>query len=268
MVDRNRPCGVSFLQDASARSRYTAGMDAIFQTALPPEMTLPRPLPGVAPCGARDWLRVDEVYAAQMALRMQLLAGRRDSVLWCAPEALDAAREVLQAALAVLPGLGFAVSADQVCCPDGRVVPLDWDAPLLVLGHLVQEDICLLQKRGEEHVLTGAVLCFPAGWRLSEKAGRPLSDIHVPVPEYDGQMATRVQRLFDGVQVGKPLWRFNVLPYPEADLHHPARRNTDAVRRFTRSERQCILRLAATQAVVFTIHTYVLDDAGEGPPAS
>ena len=78
-----------------------------------------------------------------------------------------------------------------ITCPDGHVQPLDFDDPLRTLGQIVQEDICLLQKRGDEHVLTGAVLCFPASWRLADKAGRPLIGIHDTVPEYDSDIARR-----------------------------------------------------------------------------
>ena len=47
-----------------------------------------------------------------------------------------------------------------------------------------------------EHILTGAVLCFPSSWTLSEKLGKPLLRIHMPVASYDSQMGARVQRMF------------------------------------------------------------------------
>ena len=136
--------------------------------------------------------------------------------------------------------------------------------PLATLGRLAQEDFCILQKHGDEHVLTGAVLCFPASWMLSEKFMRPLIGIHEPVDSYDTGIAARVQRLFDGVQVGRPMWRFNALWYAVPDLHHPRsihnrrKRRTSENAPYLRSERQCILRLPQTRAVIFSIHTYVL----------
>ena len=158
----------------------------------------------------------------------------------------------------MVPDLGFKVRSGAVTCPDGREIVIDRDQPLLTLGHLVQEDICILQKRGDQHVLTAAVLCFPANWRLSEKAGRPLTDIHIPVPEYDDNIARRVQRLFDGVQVGRPLWRFNRLTYADPDLHQPRKKDDNGVGDYIRTERQCVVRMPQTGAVVFSIHTYVV----------
>ncbi len=233
-------------------------MNVILQDALPDEMLVEKALPGMAPCGAASWLRVDDAYAEQMAYRAALLADRPDRILWSEASAMPAMREVLAEALEVLPKLGFGVHGEDVCCPDGRLVPLDWSKPLRTLAYLVQEDVCILEKRGKEHVLTAAALCFPANWQLAEKAGRPLTTIHDPVVEYDADIARRVQRLFDGVQVGRPLWRFNRLPYGDADLHQPNRQDANLPKHFIRSERQCVLRLPKTQAVVFTIHTYVV----------
>jgi len=241
-------------------------MSVILQKALPPEMEGEAGLPGMAPAAAHDWLRVDEAYGAQMQRRLELLQKKRADVLWMDPSAQDAACEVLEQALDLLPDMGFARAADRVTCPDGRVVTLDRSAPLLTLGYLVQQDICLLQKHGTEHVLTGAVLCFPASWRLAEKAGKPLIGIHEPVDEYDGALAKRVQRLFDGVKAGRPMWRFNKLWYEDAELFQPrsaamsARRIIPdaAAAPFIRSERQCVVRMPRTDAVVFSIHTFVV----------
>jgi len=187
------------------------------------------------------------------------------------PEGEAAAQELLAFVLSWLGAHapGYRVGASEVERPDGVVVALDPGDPMGTLGHLVQEDLCLMEKRGDEHVLSAAVLCFPASWRLGDKIGRPLTAIHVPVPEYDEGLARRVQRLFDGVQVGRPLWRFNALRYVDPDLFQPRPRvapvHVDALEEgggdaapYLRSERQCVLRLPETRACVFSIHSYVI----------
>ncbi|MDW4496696.1 DUF3445 domain-containing protein [Sulfitobacter sp. D35] len=231
-------------------------MTEILHDALPDDLDGPRPLPGVAPLAPDGWLRVDDAYTAQMAYRRQLLDTRRTDVLWQDADAGNAADEILDEALKLLTAREFRIDDGTITCPDGARVSRDLP-PLEVLGRTLQEDICLLEKRGAEHVLTGACLCFPASWRLSEKAGRPLTAIHDPVPEYDAGIARRVQRLFDGVQPGRPLWRFNRLAYVDPDLHQPERKTTGQGN-YIRSERQSILRMPRTQPVVFTIHSYVV----------
>ncbi len=206
------------------------------------------------------WLHKDEVFAEQMQRRETLLRERQGEVLALDPRAKPAAQELLDLVVAQV----YPDAKDQVIRPDGVSVALDRKNPLDTLGRLVQEDFCLLQKQGDQHVLTGAVLCFPASWRLSEKFLRPLVDIHVPVESYDTNVAKRVQRLFDGIQPHRPLWRFNALWYEDAELFQPRsvsqpREIRDRGRaQYLRSERQTLLRLPETRAVVFSIHTYVL----------
>ena len=238
-------------------------MTEILQQRLPYDVEAKRALPGIAPLDMAEWLLVDEAFSAQMAERARLLSERRDDVLAVTDGAGPAMSELLQYVLDWLAenGAGYDISAKEVRRPDGVTVRIDREDPMGTLGHLVQEDICLLEKRGEEHVLSAAVLCFPASWRLAEKIGRPLTAIHVPVPEYDDKLARRVQRLFDGVQVDRPLWRFNALNYADAVLHQPRSRvqpSETADLPYLRTERQCVLRLPETRACVFSIHSYVL----------
>lgn len=223
-----------------------------------------RRLPGISPLEMADWLRADEAFSGQMALRDALIAEQRAAVLAQMPEAEPACVELLEEVLAHLPE-GYRRTGDVVTRPDGVVVDLASDTALAVAGRLVQEDLCLLEKPpgASEHVLTAACLCFPASWTLAEKIGRPLTAIHTPVAPYDEAVAPRVQRLFDGIRPGRPLWRQNALLYADPTLFQPAPealpRVTPAARPdYLRSERQCLVRLPRTGAVVFSIHTYVL----------
>jgi hypothetical protein len=222
-------------------------------------------LPGMLPVPPGDWLRVDEAFAGQMALRDRLIAERRAEVVALLPGARAAADELLDRVLAEIAGMaGYRVGADAVTRPDGVVVPVDRADPMGTAGRLVQCDLCLLEKPpgADQHGLTGAVLCFPASWTLAEKIGRPLTRIHAPVHDYDAGIAARVQRLFDALRPDAPLMRMNALAYSDPALFQPRReyeeRNATGPRPYVRSERQCLVRLPVTGAVVFSIHTYVL----------
>ncbi len=222
-------------------------------------------LPGVLPVEGEDWLRVDEAFAGQMTERDRLIATREAAVHGMLEQARPAALELFDKVLAQLMRTpGYTVGPDAVTRPDGVEVALDREMPLRTLGRLVQEDLCLMEAEGAEHMLTGAILCFPASWTLSEKLGRVMTGIHVPVEPYTEEVARRVQRLFDAIRPEQPLWRMNYLTYADPTLHQPRfesdrrpRPVADA-RVFVRSERQCLMRLPQTRAVVFSIHTYVL----------
>ena len=128
----------------------------------------------------------------------------------------------------------------------------------MTCGLLVQNDFCLMEKRNGQHVLSAAVLCFPANWRLLEKFMKPLVSIHIDVPEYSSEIEKRVNRIFDGIRVGQPMWRFNLLEYSDPTLYQPYRLSPDQAASYIRSERQTFLKLPETGAVVFGIHTFVL----------
>ena len=218
-------------------------------------------LPQVAPVAPGDWLRVDAAYAAQLAEKARLITERRADVIAVLPGAEDSVAELLETVLEELARRrDFAVADERVTRPDGVEVAVDRGDPFLTLSQLVQEDFCIHDRQGEEHVLTAALLCFPAAWTLAEKIGRPLGHIHRPVARYDAEVARRVQRMFDMVRPGQPLWRANLLRYDDPALFQP---HTEARPRpvgrpdspYLRSERQVILRLPATGAVVFSIHT-------------
>lgn len=227
-----------------------------------------RRLPGLNPVLPGQWLLVDEVYAAQMAYRARLLAEQRAAVHQLSEPARPAAEELLQRVLAELRlKPDFTVNAGTVYCPDGREVAIDRDNPLITCGHLVQEDFNIVQQRdgepGGEHVLTGSVLCFPASWVLAEKFMQPLSHIHGPIAAYTPDIAKRVQRLFNLIKVDQPLWRANFLIYSDPDLFQPRwtyrRRVVDPDGpKWMRVERQSLLKLPDTGAVVFSIHSYVV----------
>ena len=139
---------------------------AILQDRLPllPLDGPPHPSLARHPAGRRSGLAdQDEAYGPQMALRDRLIAAQDPAVHALLPEAERAAAElygIILDRLASTPG--FKITATSAQRPDGGEVPLDPAQPLRTLGRLVQEDLCLLQARGEEYRLTGAILCFPA----------------------------------------------------------------------------------------------------------
>lgn len=98
---------------------------------------------------------------------------------------------------------------------------------------------------------------------LSEKLGRPMMRIHAPVAKYTDDVGRRVQRLFDAIRPETPLWRANA-HFSRAPLFNPLsetapKDTTDQGEMpFIRSERQCLIRLPQSRAVVFSIHTYLV----------
>jgi hypothetical protein len=140
--------------------------------------------------------------------------------------------------------------------------------PLDLAGRIVQEDLCLMAPGLNGYTLEAASLCFPSRWRLLDKIGRPLIDIHSPVPGYKNKLSRPVDRLFDKLTVEKPVWRLNWSLTDDPDLYQPVRKtSTTSIRTinssnagdrvFLRCERQTLRRLPKTGWILFTIKTYV-----------
>lgn len=222
-------------------------------------------LPGISPMEMADWLHRDEAYAEQMAYRDKLVKTHRDVVFAETPEVAGPAGELLnlvKTTLAETPD--HEVTKDTMTRPDGVAVPLVGDHPLALLARMTQEDFCILWRPedSDEHSLIGAILCFPSRWLLSEKFGRPMIGIHEPVPNYNDGIAKRVQRLFDALRPDQPLVRANWLVHTSPELHQPLTEEAKAKwekapsdKFWLRTERQSLMRLPHSGAVVFTIKT-------------
>ncbi|SFI63677.1 heme-dependent oxidative N-demethylase family protein [Celeribacter neptunius] len=233
-------------------------------------------LPGVVPLDMAGWLEVDTAYNAQMALRDHLIATQPEEVMGLDESARPAAEELFDMVMELLPDLGFRVGPTEVLRPDGVTVERNRKEPIKTLGRLLQCDICLMQPdpsgagagAGEESVLTGGVLCFPSGWRLPEKFMRPMMRIHKPIEVYTPELGRRVQRLLDGVQPGRGLMRGTASrsdahladPRSEGDYRHGT-----SASKYIRVERQSLVRLPESRAVVFTIHTQVVTPEALSP---
>lgn len=220
-------------------------------------------LPGLNPLPKTDWILVDSAFEKQMAYTDQLMADRSGEVLALDASAQDASREMLENILAAISDIdGYEIEKDHVVRPDGVAVTLDQENALKVARRLVQQDLCLMLPVGEEHILAGGAMCFPASWTLSEKFMRPMTGIHEPVVEYGSELAHRVERMFRMMRPAQDMWRANWLVYANPDLHQPRRggekRPESEQEQWMRVERQSLRKLPNSGAIVFGIHTIVV----------
>lgn len=200
-------------------------------------------LPGIQPVAIENWLTRSDTYAAQMAYRRDLIGTRRDYVF----QAVDVSREACMELSALL---GAKTSSEH---------------PLISAALTVQEDLCILQKQGDSHVLTAAVMCFPSSWDIREKIGGSIFSIHAPVLEFS-PVSNTVERMLSAIRPEQPLGRANFLIYTDPELHQPRGEGVlkpidSQAPRYIRVERQTFRRLPETRAVVFAIHTYVVPES-------
>jgi hypothetical protein len=143
------------------------------------------------------------------------------------------------------------------------LAPLDW------LGRQVQEDLLLMDGTREGLPLVAGSLCFPSMWCLDDKMGRPVLDIHTPVPGFGSKLGASTVRLMEGLKPGRPVtrvnWAFTVTDrldlepwsFPEwRHLFEGITPENAGERCFLRLERQTLSLMPRTGAILFTIHTY------------
>ena len=96
----------------------------------------------------------------------------------------------------------------------------DHTAMLYHLATNVEEDFWLMvPNERNEFILQGFVACFPQGLLPPAKVGMSVSEIHKPVPGYDGRLKKGVVRCFERMERGSSVARLNVrLPPSTKDI--------------------------------------------------
>lgn len=201
------------------------------------------------PLDLASWIPRDAAYAEQIAEKQRLFDMQPDDVFFARPESLVACRELE----AQLVERGFIRPADRT---DSPALPALWRA-----SRQVQSDLLILQQTaaGAWHLTAGS-LSFPSKWHLMDKAGKRLDAIHAPVPGFGpgARNANLMARMFDKLQPTKPMLRHNWSLDSQAVLHRPLAAPLSGPNSETpsliRIERQTLVKLPKSKAIVFGIH--------------
>jgi hypothetical protein len=220
---------------------------------------------GLKPMDIANWIEIDDDFDAYLAEKARLYASITDKVFVEEPESRDAQHEVRD------------LIADHLRrhFPDRAPTALDDGLPPLRAASMqVQEDLILMRKGADGWRLTAGSLCFPSSWTLTEKFGRPLHEIHAPVPGFGGgtRNAELIERMFDRLQ-GQAVERMNWSLQAGGDLYMPQAQDTRSItgrgssqkfsdeasiaRAFIRVERQTLRKLPRSGDILFTIRIYL-----------
>ena len=158
--------------------------------------------------------------------------------------------------------------------------PLPED-PMATAARMVQDDLAIMFEKpdGQYYLLAGSIL-LPGFWRLSDKFGMPLSEIHTSgdVPGFKNKLEKGMMNFFRRIQPQAPVLRNNYFLQVDDNLawsasigsedaaHEEgqqqmegwatAEKNKAIEHHHFRSERQSLRRLPRSGGVVFTIRTY------------
>lgn len=214
---------------------------------------------GLKPVKERSWLDIDDHYASDIKLKTGLVSDYRDAVFATTERAKEGSEEILDL---VQQELNSAY-------PDLSAPDIEAGDPLLNASLLVQEDLVLMQE-GEngEYDLTAASVCFPTGWNLTEKVGKPMRVIHDPVPDLNPAIGHSIDKFFQNMKPGKVVERFNWGLYDNDALFQPNWWREQQPKKdeitietigsafYFRVERQTLQRLTTEKSALFTIRIF------------
>lgn len=238
---------------------------------------------GVKPLDPADWIDVDDKLLAYLDEKDRLAERVPERIFVAEPGSEDAQAEVLNLLADHLPqrfpDIYQRLGPQIDIIPAFRRVRLDTPyPPLLIAGGLVQEDLVLMRRGDDGWRLAAGHLCFPSSWRLHEKFGKALQEIHAPVPDFgrDTRNATIIERMFDNLRSEQPVTRWNWSLHADDTLHHPESagqwrfgdEKIDSL--YFRLERQTLRKLPISGDILFTIRIYLdpLDAMAQQPNAA
>lgn len=245
---------------------------------------------GLRSLDLNTWIEVDAEFSPYLARKRELLHHHYSDVWAALPGSETGQQEVLALLLEHLPTRFPTHYQRDARSITNRITGERWnlddwgDRPLDLAGRLVQEDLCLMlpgpllandsdpgksMDNGMDngYRLAAASLCFPLYWRLQEKLGQPIGQIHAPVPGYAKTLERPVDGFFSRLQPHRPGYRFNwsIVDTPELFLGlHRQHQMADSIsaaaageRLWIRVERQTLRRLPLSNGVLFTVRTYI-----------
>jgi len=153
---------------------------------------------------------------------------------------------------------------------DKRSVDLsDENVPALIrAAMMVQEDLVIMRRDDSGWRLIAGCVCFPTSWNLREKFGKPLQNVHAPVPQFGpgSRNAHMIERIFDNLKTDQPVKRMNWSIYSDDLLFHGERAQEHLIKStkamsvansFFRVELQTLTKLETSGDVLFTIRIHV-----------
>lgn len=148
------------------------------------------------------WLEVESTYVERIAQRQELHRKHGKIIIDCAPAAEAACVELMEMVVQFLctryPNQfkydPFAsIFSNYILGTSCRTKAID---PLKFLMDNVPEDFLLVledEKTGLYHLRAG-VSCSAVGWNMMAKMGKPLHEIHQPVPDYKDRLQLSLDR--------------------------------------------------------------------------
>jgi hypothetical protein len=230
---------------------------------------------GLTPLGNRSWIETDSSLPLLYAHKLRQKEIHGENVYRCAAASLAAQKELSTLLLRHLTqeqAKYYALRDDHLLYkPTNLKMPLAGAETLWDTSLWIADDLVLLSPE-DDYRLTAASLCSPSHWRLQDKFGQPLWQVHNTIPGFHNELTPRIERFLKHLKAEHPVVRYNWslqaddALHPDTDSDTPVDTTTTL---YYRTERQSLRRLPQTGAIAFTIRVYLhpLESIGAVPGA-
>ena len=126
----------------------------------------------------------------------------------------------------------------------------------------VADDLVVMQSYDQgEYRLVAASLCSPSDWRLEEKLGATMAEVHGPIPRLNDEIGDQIDRFFTRLPTDRFTQRFNwsLMPHPDLMSRDEWQVDSASDQLWYRAERQSLRRLPRSGAIAFTIRVHICD---------
>lgn len=148
------------------------------------------------------WLELESTYRERIEQRRNLFARHGKTILDCSPGCESACHELMHMVIQFLCARypqSFEFHRNS-CLFQNRILDTCVDIgtiePLHFLLDNVPEDFLITQEDSKTglYYLRAGISCSAVGWNMASKIGKPLHEIHSPVPFYDEKMRSSMDR--------------------------------------------------------------------------
>ncbi|KAF9514579.1 hypothetical protein BS47DRAFT_1342892 [Hydnum rufescens UP504] len=140
--------------------------------------------------------------------------------------------------------------------PEGKVA-------LQILSRLTECDFLMAREREDGHVyFVGGLVAFPGFYLLSEKIGKPMQEVHAPVPQFNQKLLISVERTLKRMHPSAPFERsswelvddYELFQHNISKLPEGGKVDVKPEDLLLRIDRQTFRKLPKSRGIIFGVH--------------
>ncbi|KAH9942146.1 uncharacterized protein BXZ73DRAFT_41217 [Epithele typhae] len=235
------------------------------------------------PMHPNNWIEIDKHYRRYVEDKAEVIKSQGRNVLDSLPENDEACRELLEELSRYLPQrYPTLFRSDMANSIVNLVTNTSFEdlnkatgiEALRIISCLVQDDFLMSREREDGQIyLVGGLIAFPGSYLLSETIGKPLRELHAPVPHFNEKLLLSVERTLKKFKPDQPFERSSWMIVDDENLfwHHiadaPPEPHVHPQDLYLRVDHQTFRKLPRTGAIIFGVHPVLhkIEDLADSP---